>query len=474
MKDGNLKRLTPLLVATLLSGWIIYGMAAEPKKANTDESAATFTPTNATAAQLNAKLKAKVDPKLVVVNKRTPIKFVPFALTDFKDKNGKVPTANESVTLPNGTKSTWGKYLVAINKVEKEANPVGYTLRGSGKKFKAQELAVNKTKLEADTKKKLRVVEEGAKAKSLPASPKAAEKEFEKSVKASKAIKIIAPPGIGVKLGPVTVTKSFDEPLGDSNFGADVQGSMTFTGAANSASLVIQGQTTGSILGETETLLSATGTLTAPQTGNLTAQVKITILGVDDTILNQSEPSTYSKSDTFSATLPDVFKVQWNTVIVVIPVTADIGVKGSISMPYFVGISPLQAQGYMIPDVQGAVYAQAGLGAEAVGTGLIVGVEGDFTLVNNKLTVYGSGGMVTDSKGTALSYSIISRDDLTALQGSLSLVIQAEALGEKVDLWTDTLFTFGGIVKTFNPLDASDKVYLHGATNATNATGPSK
>ena len=77
-------------------------------------------------------------------------------------------------------------------------------------------------------------------------------------------------------------------------------------------------------------------------------------------------------------------------------------------MPYFVGLSPLQAQGYMIPDVQGAVYAQAGLGAEAFGTGFIVGVEGDFTLVNNKLTVYGSGGMVTDSKGTALSYSIIS------------------------------------------------------------------
>ena len=459
----------------LLSAWIIQGLAAEPKKdAGASKSAATFKPTNATAAQLKAKLKAKIDPKLVVVHKRTPIKYVPFKLTDFKDKNGKVPTANESVTLPNGTKSTWGKYLVAMNKFEKEANAVGYTLRGSGKTYKVQELTVNKTKLAADAKKKLRVVKESAKAKSLPASPKAARAEFQKSVKASKAIKLIKPPGVGVQLKPVTVTKSFDEPLGDSTFGADVKGSMTFTGAPKSASLVIQGAATGSILGETETLLSATANLTAPQTGNLTAQVKVTILGVDDTLLNQSEPSTYSKTDTFSATLPDLFKVQWNTVILVIPVTADIGVKGSISMPYFVGLSPLQAQGYMIPDVQGAVYAQAGLGAEAVGTGFIVGVEGDFTLVNNKLTVYGSGGMVTDSKGTALSYSIISRDDLTALQGSLSLVLQAEGLGQKIDLWTDTLFTFGGIVKTFNPLDASDKVYLSIATNTTNATGPSK
>ena len=97
----------------------------------------------------------------------------------------------------------------------------------------------------------------------------------------------------------MTITKSFDEPLGDSTFGADVKGSVTLTGAPK-RSLVIQGAATGSILGETETLLSATANLTAPQTGNLTAQVKVTILGVDDTLLNQSEPSTYSKTDTFT------------------------------------------------------------------------------------------------------------------------------------------------------------------------------
>ena len=54
----------------------------------------------------------------------------------------------------------------------------------------------------------------------------------------------------------------------------------------------------------------------------------------------------------------------------------------------------------------------------------------------------------------------------------MSLSSKLKGWVRKYDLWTDTLFTFGGIVKTFNPLDASDKVYLSNATNTTNATGP--
>ena len=200
MKDGNFRGLTPLVGATvLLSAWIIQGLAAEPKKdTGASKTAAAFKPTNATPAQLKAKLKAKVDPKLVVVHKRTPIKYVPFKLADFKDKSGKVPTANESVTLPNGTKSQWGKYLVAMNKFEKEANAVGYTLRGSGKTYKVQESTVNETKLAADAKKKLRVVKEPAAVKALLVSPKAAEAAFKKKTAAAKTskLKILTPPGL--------------------------------------------------------------------------------------------------------------------------------------------------------------------------------------------------------------------------------------------------------------------------------------
>ena len=201
MKRGNFTGLTPLVAATLLlSAWIIQGLAAEPKKDTAaSKSAATFKPTNATPAQLKAKLKAKVDPKLVVVHKRTPSKYVAFELKDFRDKSGKVPTANESVTLPNGTKSQWGKYHRGdTTKSRKGATAEGYTVRGTGKTFKVQELRVNDGKLTAEAKRKLPVAKEPAAVKALLVSPKAAEAAFKKKAAAAKSskLKILPPPGV--------------------------------------------------------------------------------------------------------------------------------------------------------------------------------------------------------------------------------------------------------------------------------------
>ena len=463
MKIATFNRLAPLVGIALLFALMIHGTAAEPKKT------ATAPKTGATpAAATTAPLKAKSNPKVVVLLKRPPIAtLVPFKLEDFKDKNGKVPTANETTTLANGTTTTWGKYVAALNKAEANFNKFGITLHGNSETLKVQQLNYNAPKLEQQAKKKLVVAKLDARAQSLLTSPKVLQDEYNKAAAAykvsAKAVKV--PPGaINQVLQPAIVTKSFDDSFGDaSTFAVDVNGSLTFTGAQSSAAVAAQAQANASIFGNTETLAQATANITAPRSGNMTAQVKVTILGIDDTVLDQSQAVTFSKTDTFTRSLPDSFKVTYNTTIFFIPVSATVGAKGSITVPYFVSVVPGQAMGWMIPEVDSSVYGQAGIGAEEDDTGIVAGVEVDLILLNNKLTLFGSASQGTDTKGTFLSYSIISRNDMTALKGSISLFLEVEInlIVKKVSKkFTEDLFSFGGLGGTTNPLSGGDKVYL--------------
>ena len=181
-------------------------------------------------------------------------------------------------------------------------------------------------------------------------------------------------------------------------------------------------------------------------------------------VLSQSQSGNWSKTDTFSRSLPNSFKVQFNTTIGPIPVAVIVGAKGSISVPYFVGLLPAQAMGWMIPNVQSSVFAQVGIGLDVDDTGLVAGVEVDLTLLNNKLVLFGNASQGTDTKGVFLTYSLVSRDDVTALAGSVSIFVEAEAFGYTIHKFSDTLFSFGGINSTFTPLSGGDKVYLHGAS----------
>ena len=192
----------------------------------------------------------------------------------------------------------------------------------------------------------------------------------------------------------------------------------------------------------------------------MTAKVKVTTLGVDQVVVDQNQAVTFSKTDTFTRALPDSFKVQLNTTILFIPVTVAAGVKGSVSLPYFVSVVPAQAMGWMIPEVQSSVYGQAGIGAEYDDTGAVAGVEVDFTLLNNKLTLYGSSSEGTDTKGTFLTYSLISRNDMTALKGSFIAFLEFEVDGHVIKKFTDEIFNFGGLGGTSNPLEGGETVYL--------------
>jgi hypothetical protein len=479
------RRLLALLVGgMLLLAFMIPGMAEEQKKSKGKSDSATAA---ANSAAISAPLKAKSNPK-VIANKRAPIEGTPYKPSDFTDPNtGKPATATTVLTLPTGRKVRADKYVAAINRFEKSMNAWGWSLRGTERKVTLERLDFTKAKREQEAKKPLAFTKGDARAQSLMNSPKEAQKEYAAAVKAFKAeskstAKVTSksttrstakttsrvaklPPGAGSIaqfLQPVTVTKKFDDSWGDKSvFAADVNASLTFTGTQTSAAVSGQAGATCSILGNTETLLLATADITAPRTGSLSANVKVTTLGVDQVVLSQSQSGEWTKTDTFSRSLPDSFKVQYNTSIGPIPITAAVGAKGSVSVPYFVGVVPGQAMGWMIPNVQSSVYAQAGIGIEYDDTGFVAGAELDLTLLNNKLVLFASAKQGTDAKGTFLNYSLVSRDDVKALAGSLNFVINAEVLGHGVTVFSKEIFNFAGIQRTFTPLSGGETVYLH-------------
>jgi hypothetical protein len=415
-----------------------------------------------------------------------------FTLAYFKDpKTGKTPTADTIITLQNGKKVAAGTYVAALNKLNKQFNALGYSLRSSQTKVTIQQVNFNKPLLDkqAAAAKEFKAVD--AKAQSMATSPKVLQTEFAAASKLNKGTtKAKTATGsksktaatkespaasrvgdIGNVLGkvykPYSITKSFDDPFGDrSLFAAELSGSLTFKGNGNGAALSGLAKATGSILGNTKDLAVATADLDAPRTGALTANIKVTVLGTDVAVLNESQQVDFNKQDTFTKSLPDSLKVSWQTSIGPVPVKAVVGAKGSITMPYYVALLPASSTAWMIPTVQATVYAQGAVDAEYDETGGELGVEVDLTLINNKLTLAGGASEGTDTQGAFVTYWLASRDDLTVLAGKLFLYFKVEVWGHTLYEYDDTVYDYSGIQRVYTPVAGGEKVYLQSLTMA--------
>ncbi len=498
MKLDFRKSLIAVIGAAAVLAFSLSAVVAQQKQTTkkTKPTAKAVTPQSqqsgavANPAMLTAPLTAKVSPNLITVNKKTPVPYKPITLADLKDpKTGKTPTADTVLTLWNGQKVVAGTYVTKINAIREKFNALGYSLISGETKVTIQETNFNKPLLEKQAAKAKAFKAVDTKAQSMATSPKVLETEYNAAVKAYKAeAKTKAAEGskgktaaskesaaaaskknvrgeVGNVLGkaykPYSITKSFDDPWGDNSvFGAEISGSLTFKGNGNGASLAGQAKAAGSILGNTKDLADATANLDVPRTGKLTANIKITVLGVDVAVLNESQSVDFSKQDTVTKTLPDVFKVSYQFSIGPVPVKAVVGAKGSVSMQYYVALLPASSTAWMIPTVQASVYAQIAVDIEYDETGFEAGVEADLTLLNNKLTLAGGASEGTDSTGAFISYWLTSRDDLTVLAGKVMFYVKAEVYGYTLHQWDDPIYEYSGIQKVYTPVAGGDKVYL--------------
>ncbi len=496
--------------------------AAQPANAKASTSNGPKSGT-VSLASLSAPLKAKV-PANYVIKLGKQVEAPTLTLADLKDpKTGKVPTATDTITLPNGTKVVAQTLLDKLKSLNAQFAEVGAPLlrSPSGQKTIVQELAFNKPLLEKQAAAVKALPAVNAKAQSL--SVASLQQEYKAAVAAQKGAVtnkapattpqgakgteagganaagqkgakgagnqgtagtqkgakgaggssanqsqkaiVKVPPGevapIRGTLEPYTVTKTFNDSWGDpSIFGAGVNCSLSLSASGTGASLSSSAKATGSVLGNTEDIAVATASLNAPHSGVLSANLKVTVLGVDEVAYNASQSVNFDKQDTYSKSLPDSLKVQYNFTICGIPVTAVMGAKGSLSMPYYIAMTPGDTIAYIIPDVQSSVYAQVGIGGEWDNIGGSVGVEVDLTLLNNKLTLAGGGSEGTDNTGTFLNYWLTSRDDLKALAGTVDVYLTID-LGVWSHTYSESFYDYStGIISTFTPVAADGKQYL--------------
>lgn len=481
MKNWNPLRVGMIATGLLLVAVVLPGLAQDDKKTRLKPGVGKkidpdFEPLKKTPLGKGALAKAKIDANQIIAHKRPPKKFIPFTRKDLKDpKTGKQPAPGAVLTLGNGRKVTEEKYLKAINKVEEWSVKRGVSLRDPEKRVTIQELAVDKNRLQIQAKALSGTLAKADPKATLHTSPKLLEQEHAAAAKTAKLAFGIKGPlkdiG-GIPLQPVSTVRTFDKSVGSSNFGGSVKAQLTMKGDAFGVSISAEGRATGSLLGHSKDLVLASASVTAPRSGGLNAKFKVSTLGIDQIVLDKTEPSSWTKTDTFSRSLPDALRVEHNFFIGPVPVSVEVGIKGSAKMPYFVGLHPGSSTAWMIPEITSSVYAQAAVDAEVdlflIEAGVEAGVEVQMTLLDNKLVVAGGIDQGKDSKGTFVKEWYTSRNDLKALAGRLLAYVQFDVsfLGVPIGSkrFDHVFWSFGGFNSVLTPFSGGETRYLQPLT----------
>ena len=413
----------------------------------------------AIADNANRAVKAKISPNQIIAIKKAPQAYRPYKLADLKDpKTGKPPAPGTVITLRNGRKVTIERHIAAVNALEKKLNTHGYSLRDKQRKVTVGRLANDKAKLAAQARP-IAGVKPDAKMLAILNSPDVLTRQFTQA----KLTGIKLPPvTAGTQLQPITIRKSYAPGFGDpSIFGASFKGNLTMKGGVDGVSFSTDAKATVSVLGQSADVLVATADFNAPRTGNLTGKVKVEGLGVNLHNFDKTQATTWRHTGTFSKALPDKLKVEKSFSILGIPMSAELGLKGSVKVQYFANVSPASATAWMIPEVNASAYAQLSvLDIEILDSGLEVGVEGRLTLLNDKFTVAGGVDVGSDSKGTFVKEWHTSRNDVNALSGDLRAYISVQVFGEEVYRPDHVFFDFNGIRRVDNPFSGGDTHYL--------------
>jgi hypothetical protein len=451
MKSWNVTHVCLFGCGLVLFAFILPGLAQDTK---------TTKPTTGQPAGKKAQphiLKAKTTPK-IVENNGKPRAAKAITLKDLKDaKTGKAPAnGNAMLTLHNKAQVSADKHVAALNRFEQLLNKKGFSLWDKPGKQVVQHVALDTARLNSQAKAlstlTLAKTTAAAQARSTPAKLQA------EHLQLVKVFKLPPFQAGGVQVQPISVAKSFSENLGDpSVLGASINGSLAWTGDVKGVTLSASGKGTALVLGHSADLVVASASLNTPRTGGLSAKVKVTVLGVDALTLDKTEPASFSKTDSFSLSLPDNLRVEYEFSILGIPMQAQLGLKGSARMTYFVSLIPGRSALMLTPEVQCSAFGQFAFGGtvsilgEEIGA--LAGVEGDLTILDDKMFVVASVEQGSDNQGLFIKESFDASNTLNALSGSLSFFIEVDFLG--THRYSDTFFTFSGFTRTFTPFSGA-------------------
>lgn len=378
---------------------------------------------------------------LFKVNKRTPLAYAAIPLLDpGQEKPAPVDPKQVLPTLPNGQTLTAEDYYRELNLLERDFNPLGYSLnsrRDASEEAVLQEIPppsrMNGTGVKPDLATLTRVrsrrggfqsvlSDKQAKyaaiakprPKSLERTPaQTAEKTAARPAQQAKRAQIekVGPPSLEDALGeakkalkpPPNPYKKELNPsvveMGDRDtFGIVLDASSRQEGSLEALRIVNGISVRAYIFDNGLNLLSVTGTTYAPTAGGeMAAELAFMVLGNAIPGAGLSDTRAVPAAGlSESAALPPVGReADWSTTLDVsygmsfmagpIPLSVRIGARATLGLEYTLLASPLRVENEIMPYANADVYAQAGVNLLIVEAG----VECELNLMNASLTVHG-------------------------------------------------------------------------------------
>jgi hypothetical protein len=380
---------------------------------------------------------------IMKINKRTAIPYKAFAIDELNDPStGKKLTSTDKITFKDRSTISATEYLDQINKLEKEFNALGYSLRGESETVVLQQATVPESELESQASTLRSSIVSSAKFAPMRTRSYTGEKVGTSKVKTmpSSGSSIISPrdPASGdvkrsasastssaSKSSPtatVTTTYTSKEKSWDSKvlgkkelFGVNLTADAKLEGRSDKYYASIAGAAKLYVLSNSFDAISASASATSPLKDGVDAEIKlnINVLGANVYNYSQSKDVTWSISDSKGKSFDKGYS--FDCTIGPIPVSVTLGAEGSAYYNYELGIMPTKAYGEAGMTVEAKAYGQAGVGVKYINAG--VGTE--FVIISYNNTV--NGAIEVDLAGETPSFEqdFSLCHSLTALDGSV-------------------------------------------------------
>jgi len=367
-------------------------------------------------------------PSSIKINRRPPVPFIPFPMINPSTR--KPAAADETLTLPDGRKVKAGEFYAELNRIEKELNALGYSLRTMPDNVLLQESVIGSQRLGVPNPPASQVRLSRAEIERLVRQPVAAsdgqralmgDELTELAIENVRrrnpqrnvviddnTIKILPGTTPQPLTSPPPALKTFHNekpfgwsyPEGASEFVAYVNGKIQPDGVVYPFSKVAELNQSGTefqlgaemraggtILGKNFDLVQATAKFRSPAdtTKPLNASLKLSVLGATVYNFAKNYYTNLELKDSISRTVntPEVpFGIPLGPVFV----GGHLGAKGTAGFNYGVSLNHTGVSGNVDPFVHTEAYGEGGASIVVGGAGLGVSL----TLVKADLNLYGN------------------------------------------------------------------------------------
>jgi hypothetical protein len=226
-----------------------------------------------------------VDPQAIRTNKRPAIPFRPFELID--PKTNKPVPLDTLISPGEGRTMSAGEYYEEVNRVEKQLNQIGYSLRNpEAAPIQLQDVIVGNLQTQPGGDTELRRAQEGANKPARDMSPEEIKKEaIRLGVDAERETVLssgnFGKPKPGERIATINKSLPWSYTWGDPRvFSTSLNGGIQLVGTPNGTGVTETVTATGTLFGNNvPVLMSVNNRLDTPLTGPMSATMSIMVFG---------------------------------------------------------------------------------------------------------------------------------------------------------------------------------------------------